>query len=61
MIPVCQDCGLIAIYDKANNRTTCQLCKDSKIKWVETSYAFKLFLDETKSMGIYPKLEVGDA
>ncbi|UCD03029.1 MAG: DNA-directed RNA polymerase subunit B [Candidatus Aenigmatarchaeota archaeon] len=61
MIPVCQGCGLVAIYDKANNRTTCQFCKDSKIRWVETSYAFKLFIDEAKSMGIYPNLEVGDA
>lgn len=60
-IPICQSCGLVAIYDKTNNRSACQLCKDSKIKWVETSYAFKLFIDEVKSMGIYPNLEVGDA
>ncbi len=60
-IPICQNCGLVAIYDKANNRTACQVCKDSKIKWVETSYAFKLFIDEVKSMGMYPKLEVGEA
>ena len=38
----------------------CQVCKDSKIKWVETSYAFKLFVDEVKSMCMYPKLEIGD-
>jgi DNA-directed RNA polymerase beta subunit len=60
MIPVCESCGLFAIFDKANGRTVCQVCKDSRIKWVETSYAFKLFIDEVKSMGMYPKLEIGD-
>ncbi len=60
-IPICQSCGMVAIYDKANNRSACQVCKDSKIKWVETSYAFKLFIDEVKSMCMYPTLEVGDA
>jgi len=57
-IPVCSSCGLIAIHDKAKNRTYCSVCKDSKIIWIKTSYAFKLTLDELKSIGIYPKLNV---
>jgi len=61
MIPICQNCGLVAIYDKAKNRSMCPVCKEGKIKWVETSCAFKLLLDEIKSMSIYPKLEVGEA
>jgi DNA-directed RNA polymerase beta subunit len=61
MIPICQSCGLVAIYDKTSGRTSCQVCKESRIKWVETSYAFKLFIDEVKSMCMYPRLEVGDA
>ena len=61
VIPFCKECGVIAVHDKANNRSYCPLCKDSKIKWVETSYAFKLLLDEIMSMSIYPKLEIGDA
>ena len=60
-VPICINCGLIAIYDKAKNRSLCPVCKESKISWVETSCAFKLLLDEIKSMSIYPKLEVGDA
>ncbi len=61
MIPVCENCGMMAIHDKSNNRTHCQLCKESKVRWVETSYAFKLLLDEVTSMCIIPKLKVGDA
>ncbi len=56
MIPICNKCGLVAIHDKVKNRSYCGMCKDSEVAWVETSYAFKLTLDELKSMGIYPKL-----
>ena len=55
-IPICNKCGLIAIFDAAKNKTYCPTCKDSEVVWVETSYAFKLLLDELKSMCIYPKL-----
>jgi DNA-directed RNA polymerase subunit B len=55
---VCSSCGLIAIHDKAKNRVYCPVCKDSKIVWIKTSYAFKLTLDELKSLGVYPKLSV---
>jgi DNA-directed RNA polymerase subunit B' len=57
-LPICQTCGLIAIYDKTKNKTYCSICKDSKILWVSTSYAFKLTMDELKSIGVYPKLNV---
>jgi DNA-directed RNA polymerase beta subunit len=61
MLPICQSCGMVAIHDKTKNRSACSVCKDSKVSWVETSCAFKLLLDEIKSMSIYPKLEVGEA
>ncbi len=57
-IPVCESCGLIAIYDRTKNKTYCPICKDSKILWINTSYAFKLTIDELKSMGVYPRLNV---
>ncbi len=57
-VPVCQSCGLISVFDKTKNRTYCPICKDSKILWVETSYAFKLTLDEFKSVCVYPRLSV---
>lgn len=55
-IPVCDRCGLMAIYDIIKNRAYCPVCKESKIVWVQTSYAFKLTLDEMMSIGIFPKL-----
>jgi DNA-directed RNA polymerase subunit B' len=57
MIPVCDKCGLIAIFDIIKNRAYCAICKDSTISWVETSYAFKLTIDEMKSIGIYPRIK----
>ncbi len=60
VIPICQKCGLIAIYDRAKNSARCLLCKNSKVLWVNTSYAFKLTLDEFKSMGVYPRLTVDE-
>ncbi len=59
-IPICEQCGLPALEDKVKGKVYCPVCKDSKIKYVEISYAFKLMLDELKSMGIYPKINVND-
>ena len=34
------------------------ICGDSEISDIELSYAFKLILDEFKSLGLYPKLNL---
>ncbi|MEM7822909.1 MAG: DNA-directed RNA polymerase subunit B [Candidatus Aenigmatarchaeota archaeon] len=57
-IPICKSCGLLAIHDFSKNKTYCDVCKNSEVVWIQTSYAFKLFLDELKSIGIYPKIVV---
>jgi DNA-directed RNA polymerase beta subunit len=57
IVPVCENCGLVAIHDGMKNRSHCTLCGDGvEVSLVEISYAFKLMLDELKSLGIYPKL-----
>ncbi len=57
IVPVCENCGLIAIKDEYKNRSYCPICGDSvEITHIELSYAFKLLLDEIKSMCVYPKL-----
>ncbi len=57
---VCNKCGSLAVSDKIKGAVFCPLCESSSISEVEMSYAFKLLLDEMKSIGIFPKLLVKD-
>jgi len=57
IVPVCEKCGLIAIYDARKDKSYCPICGDAvEINNIELSYAFKLFMDELRSFGIYPKM-----
>ncbi len=58
IVPVCEECGLIAIHDEYKKRSYCPICGESEISFIELSYAFKLMLDEFKSLGIYPQLKL---
>ncbi|MCP3681499.1 MAG: DNA-directed RNA polymerase subunit B, partial [bacterium] len=59
VVPVCENCGMIAIYDDFRKRSYCPLCGENvEVNFVELSYAFKLMLDELKSMCLYPKLKL---
>jgi len=56
-VPVCESCGIIAVYNEFKNKSYCPICGENvEINNVEISYAFKLMLDEFKSLGVYPKL-----
>lgn len=58
-IPVCEKCGLVAIEDQYKNKRYCLMCgEDVTISYIEMSYAFKLLIDEFRSLGIYPKLNL---
>ncbi len=57
IVPVCENCGLIAIHDAVKDKKLCPICGENvEITDIELSYAFKLILDEFKSLGIYPRL-----
>jgi DNA-directed RNA polymerase subunit B len=61
VVHICNRCGDMAVLDYYKNKVTCLSCGDKvKASPVEMSYAFKLFLDELKSMGIRPKLTLKD-
>ncbi|MGC8993395.1 MAG: DNA-directed RNA polymerase subunit A' [Candidatus Aenigmatarchaeota archaeon] len=61
VLPVCKKCGMVAVYDKIRNRYFCPIDGDNaEIVNVEMSYAFKLLLDELKSLMIYPKLVINE-
>ena len=58
---ICGKCGNFAVYDRKRDRVYCPLCdEDSEIYGVEMSYAFKLLVDELKSMCMSPRLRLRD-
>ncbi|MBL7160093.1 MAG: DNA-directed RNA polymerase subunit B [Candidatus Aenigmarchaeota archaeon] len=59
IVPICRKCGLIASWDRKKEAHICPVCKSTDTVDIEMSYAFKLMLDELKSMMIYPKVNVG--
>ena len=57
VIPICESCGMVAVHDKFRNKLYCPICGDNvEINFIEVSYAFKLLLDELKSLTVHPKL-----
>lgn len=58
---VCERCGSQAVRDTIRNVVYCSLCgRDVEVSEIEISYAFKLLLDELKSMCVLPKLILGE-
>jgi DNA-directed RNA polymerase subunit B len=57
VMPICEESGLIAVHDTFRNKKYSLMAGEgAEISEIEMSYAFKLFLDELKSLGVYPKL-----
>ncbi|MBN2478342.1 DNA-directed RNA polymerase subunit B [Candidatus Micrarchaeota archaeon] len=59
-ILVCSECGSVATHDYINGKDICPLCASENVEGVEMSYAFKLLLDEIKSMYVFPRLLLRD-
>ena len=58
---ICGKCGSFAIFDQKRDREYCPRCdEDSEIYQAEMSYAFKLLMDELKSMCVSPRLRLRD-
>ncbi len=58
-VHVCENCGFLAVSDSYRNKRFCIACGGNVvITPIELSYAFKLLLDELKSLCIYPKLRL---
>ncbi len=57
---ICSSCGYLADPYMFNHRSKCPMCNTSKFDEVELAYAFKLFINELKSMGINPTFGTKD-
>jgi len=56
---ICENCGMLAVVDRHKNKRFCPKCGNNvEISALELSYAFKLLLDELKSMVVYPHLKL---
>jgi DNA-directed RNA polymerase subunit B' len=54
---VCSKCGNIGYFDSKKGRAVCKICEEeSEMHEIEISHAFKLLLDELKSMGLAPRI-----
>lgn len=59
VVYVCEQCGLLAVNDSYRNNRFCHRCGgNTDITAIELSYAFKLLMDELRSLGIEPKLKL---
>ena len=60
-VHICASCGSFADNDKMAKRLYCPVCdEEGNIYPVEMSYAFKLLIEELKSLCIYPRLVLED-
>ncbi len=56
---VCENCGLIGVYDRNKDIYYCPICgANAKISTVVVSYAFKLLLQEMMSLGLACRLRL---
>ncbi len=55
---VCKNCGSIGYYDRIKKAMICPLDKGSDFVEVEISYAFKVLLDEIRSLHIMPSIKL---
>ncbi len=59
ILPISERAGIVAVHDARRDKDYCPVYGEgAEISNVEIAYAFKLILDEFKSLGIYPKLEL---
>jgi DNA-directed RNA polymerase subunit B' len=55
---ICRECGDVGFYDHIKNVPVCPLDSGNNLEKVEISYAFKLLLDEIKSLHILPRVKL---
>ncbi len=57
---ICTSCGYLADPYLFNYKSKCPICSDSKFDEIELAYAFKLLMNEMRSLGVDPRFETKD-
>jgi DNA-directed RNA polymerase subunit B len=57
---VCQGCGYLTDPYLFNYSSKCTQCNSNKFEKIELAYAFKLFINELRSLGMDPKFKTKD-
>jgi DNA-directed RNA polymerase II subunit RPB2 len=60
MVPICGDCGVIAINHKNQDLSWCSLCNSRNIKIAEMPYSAKLVIQELMAINVVMKLQLDD-
>lgn len=55
---ICKSCGSMGYYDYIKRMPVCPICTNGDLVGVELSYAFKVLLDEIKSLHILPRVRL---
>jgi len=55
---VCKNCGSLGYYDHIKKSSICPMCKGTDFEEVEISYAFKVLLDEIRSLHIMTSIKL---
>ncbi len=55
-LPVCSQCGSVAIEDNIRRKKICPVCESEDVELVEVSYAFKLLMEELQGLHIQTTL-----
>ncbi len=57
---VCRLCGSMGYYDYIKRMAVCPMCNSAPMADVEISYAFKVLLDEIRSLHILPSIKLNE-
>ena len=57
-VPVCNACGLIAIYNKKKSDTVCRGCSSKDVSMCVLPYVCKLLFQDLMAMNIAPRISV---
>ncbi len=56
VLPICSQCGSVAIEDNIRKKEICPVCGSEDVESVEVSYAFKLLMEELQGLHIHTTL-----